>query len=116
MSGYKITEFAKPNCGPCAMTASRMDKLGMEYTQINLPADPPALERVKALGYFQAPVVLVEDAEGNVVDHWSGFRPNKIDATAKLVGAAPARTATGPTTHVEAAPAAQMPGPDAPRL
>ena len=41
--------------------------------------DPEALEAAKGLGYLQAPVVVVRDAENNIVDHWSGFRPEKID-------------------------------------
>ena len=35
-----------------------------------------ALEQVKALGYMQAPVVVTDG------DHWSGFRPDKIDELA----------------------------------
>lgn len=38
--------------------------------------DADALERVKALGYLQAPVVITDE------DHWSGFRPDKIDELA----------------------------------
>ena len=38
--------------------------------------DPAALEQVKALGYLQAPVVITDE------DHWSGFRPDKIDELA----------------------------------
>ena len=37
---------------------------------------PAALEQVKALGYLQAPVVIADE------DHWSGFRPDKIDELA----------------------------------
>ena len=116
MPDYKITEFAKPNCMPCQLTSSQMDKLGLEYIQINLPADPPALERVKALGYFQAPVVLVEDAEGSVVDHWSGFKPDKIQEIADLVGAAPSRATSGPTSTVDTAGHAQVTEPAGPSL
>ena len=35
--------------------------------------------RIKALGYQAAPVVVVEK-DGEVVDHWSGFREGKIAA------------------------------------
>jgi hypothetical protein len=34
------------------------------------------IEQVKALGYLQAPVVITDE------DHWSGFRPDKIDELA----------------------------------
>ena len=42
-----------------------------------LSEDPAALEHVKSLGYLQAPVVVTDE------DHWSGFRPDKIDELAK---------------------------------
>lgn len=35
-----------------------------------------AIEQVKSLGYVQAPVVITDE------DHWSGFRPDKIDELA----------------------------------
>ena len=39
------------------------------------------LEKVKELGYLQAPVVVTDD------EHWSGFRPDKIDALADRMAA-----------------------------
>ncbi len=36
--------------------------------------DPEALRHTKELGYDQAPVVVTPFG-----DHWSGFRPDKID-------------------------------------
>lgn len=37
--------------------------------------DAEALDKVKSLGYLQAPVIVTEDGE-----HWSGFRPDLIAA------------------------------------
>ena len=34
--------------------------------------DADALEKVRALGHMQAPVIITDN------DHWSGFRPDKI--------------------------------------
>ena len=68
-----ITVFSKPNCVQCTATYRALKKLGLEeYTVIDLTRDAEALEKVKALGYRQAPVVL---AAG---EHWAGFRPDKI--------------------------------------
>ena len=39
-------------------------------------AHAEALERLKSLGYMQAPVVVTDQ------DHWSGFRPDKIEELA----------------------------------
>lgn len=49
---------------------------GIEYEVHDLSQDVDALEQVKALGYLQAPVVITDE------DHWSGFRPDKIDELA----------------------------------
>ena len=45
---------------------------------MDLSESDAALEYVKELGYSQAPVVVVDDQ-----DHWSGFRPDKIERVAK---------------------------------
>lgn len=34
------------------------------------------------LGHLQAPVVIVTDQYAEVVDHWSGLRPDKIKGLA----------------------------------
>ncbi len=44
---------------------------------IDLGEDAEALVEAKALGYMQAPVVITDE------DHWSGFRPDKIDELAQ---------------------------------
>ena len=43
--------------------------------------DPAALERVRGLGFMQAPVVVTE------TDSWSGFRPDKIAELAEAAAA-----------------------------
>lgn len=67
-----ITVFSKPACVQCDATYRSLDKLGLDYTIVDITRDAEALESVKALGYQQAPVVF---AGG---DHWSGYRPDRI--------------------------------------
>ncbi len=67
-----ITVYSKPACVQCNATYRALDKLGVDYTVIDVTEDASALETVKGLGYMQAPVVVTDDA------HWSGFRPDKI--------------------------------------
>lgn len=55
----------------------QLDSKGIDYQVVDMSQDADALERVKALGYLQAPVVITDE------DHWSGFRPDKIDELAK---------------------------------
>ena len=71
-----ITVYTKPACVQCTATYRALDSKGIEYEIHDLSEDATALEQVKALGYMQAPVVVTDE------DHWSGFRPDKIDELA----------------------------------
>ena len=68
-----VTVYTKPQCVQCNMTY-RLDAKGISYTKIDITEDTQALEMVKSLGYLQAPVVIAGE------EHWSGFRPDKINA------------------------------------
>ena len=71
-----ITVYSKPACVQCNATYRALDKRGLSYDVVDITADEQALAHVKSLGYLQAPVVVAGE------DHWSGFRPDKIDALA----------------------------------
>ncbi|NKX56191.1 glutaredoxin-like protein NrdH [Arthrobacter mobilis] len=72
-----VTVYTKPSCVQCNATYRALDKKGIEYQSVDLSQDPAALERVRALGYMQAPVVVTDQG------HWSGFRPDKIEELAQ---------------------------------
>jgi glutaredoxin-like protein NrdH len=72
-----ITVYTKPSCVQCTATYRALDNKGIEYEVLDLSVDENALEAVKALGYMQAPVVITDE------DHWSGFRPDKINELAE---------------------------------
>lgn len=76
MSNVQIKVYSKPSCVQCTATYRALDAKGLAYEVIDVSIDNSGLETVKNLGYLQAPVVVA----GN--DHWSGFRPDKIDALA----------------------------------
>ncbi len=67
-----ITVYSKPACVQCTATTRALDARGIAYHVIDLTADEAAMERVVAMGYRQAPVVVAGDA------HWAGFRPDMI--------------------------------------
>ncbi len=71
-----VTVYSKKNCVQCNATYRRLDDKGIEYRVIDMTEDASALEKVKSLGYLQAPVIVAGD------EHWSGFDPNRIDALA----------------------------------
>lgn len=78
-----ITLYSKPACVQCTMTKKALEKKGLAYTEVDLTQNPAALEYVtEDLGYSQAPVVVVDEHS-----HWSGFRPDCLEATATALGA-----------------------------
>lgn len=82
-----ITVYTKPACVQCNATYKALDKHGLGYDVVDISQDPEAREYVMALGYLQAPVVVAGD------EHWSGFRPDRLNMLAKqhlaTVSAAP---------------------------
>lgn len=71
-----ITVYSKPACVQCTATTRALDRQGIEYTVIDVSADTHAYEMVQELGYRQVPVVIAGE------QHWSGFRPDMINALA----------------------------------
>lgn len=76
-----VTVYTKPACVQCNATYRALDKKGITYQSVDVSTDPEALDRLRALGYMQAPVVITDQ------DHWSGFRPDKIAELAQAVSA-----------------------------
>lgn len=68
-----VTVYTIPACVQCESTKRFLNKANIEYNVIDLSVDPEAYDMVKGLGYNEAPVVVAGD------DHWSGFRPDKIE-------------------------------------
>lgn len=75
-----ITVYSKPRCQQCAATKRKLDAFGVAYTPVDITKDVASLHYIKGLGYQQAPVVVVRDGNGAMIDHWSGFRPDRIKA------------------------------------
>lgn len=77
-----ITVYSTPSCVQCTATYRALENHGLDYHVVDLSEDEAAMERVRALGYQQAPVV----TDGQ--DSWSGFRPDRISAVAQRLQAA----------------------------
>lgn len=84
-SRYDITVYSKPRCPQCDATARLLNRMGAPYTKVDVTEDDVAYSFVKNLGYQQVPVVVVRDlhatidsGDGNIVEHWSGFRPDRV--------------------------------------
>ena len=78
-----VIVYTKPACVQCNATYRALDKKGIDYKSVDISVDDAALDRLKALGHMQAPVVEHLDDNGDLVDHWTGFRPDKIEELAQ---------------------------------
>lgn len=74
-----ITLYTKPACVQCKATKKALDRAGLKYDTVDISLDDDARDYVLALGYLQAPVV---EANG---EHWSGFRPERINNLTAVV-------------------------------
>jgi glutaredoxin-like protein NrdH len=76
-----ITVYSKPACVQCNATYRALDKLGAEYTVVDISEDADARDYVMSLGHLQAPVVITDG------EHWSGYRPDRIKALEQRLAA-----------------------------
>lgn len=73
-----IEIMSREACVQCTASKRTLDNLHASYVTIDLEAEPDARALARKLGYLQAPVVVVRNDEGAILDHWSGFRPEKL--------------------------------------
>lgn len=74
-----IKVLSKPACSQCIATERALKSKGIEYTKEDVTQNADALNTAKGLGYASAPVVLVINKVGEIIDHWSGYRAEKIN-------------------------------------
>ncbi len=73
-----ITMFGADWCRDCIRTKKQLDALGVEYTYVDLVADPAAADIAKEIsGRMNIPVVVYPDASHHV-------EPSNADVEAKL--------------------------------
>jgi glutaredoxin-like protein NrdH len=71
-----VVIYTLPSCVQCDTTKRMMQKIDVAYREVDLSENEEAYQMVKALGYTSAPVVFAGE------DHWSGFRPERIQSLA----------------------------------
>lgn len=69
-----VTVFTKNACSQCDSTKADLNARGIEYDVINITEQPEFLEKLIALGFRGAPVVITK------VGAWAGYKPDKIAA------------------------------------
>ncbi|MBM4707877.1 NrdH-redoxin [Rhodococcus hoagii] len=81
----QITVYSTPHCVKCDRTKKQLDKLGLEYTSIDITEDADAYTYATSLNpdYRVAPIVTVTRPDGTM-SHWSDYRYDNIAALANL--------------------------------
>lgn len=77
-----IDVYSKPRCPQCTATHRKLNALGLAFNSIDVTEDADALAFIRALGYQQAPVVVVHEGK-SIKKHWSGFRPDLLKKEAQ---------------------------------
>lgn len=70
--------YSKPACVGCTATQRKLDKHSVPHEKFDILEDAN-YELVSSLGHAQAPVLTVVSETGEIVDHWSGYSPDKIE-------------------------------------
>lgn len=73
-----ITVYTKPSCVQCDATKRHLKKLGLEFDTVDITEDQAAYDKIVALGFKAAPVVITDD------DSWAGYNPDKINGLVDL--------------------------------
>ena len=77
-TGSGITMFGAERCRDCRRTKAQLDELGVEYTYVDLEADPAAADVAREIsGRTNIPVVVYPAATHHV-------EPSNADVDAKL--------------------------------
>lgn len=74
-----VTVYTQPNCQPCKATKRWMDKRDHLYHEVDITKSPEDAEAIKALGFKQAPVVVVSNGDPETDLMWSGFDPINLE-------------------------------------
>lgn len=68
----KILLFSTPSCGQCKLVSQKFDKAGIAVEHIDCTTDEGELMTGK-YGIQHVPVVIVLDAEGDIMERLSGI-------------------------------------------
>lgn len=76
-----ITVYSKDpkKCVQCGATHRHLDARKIDAETLMIEEQPlDVIEKFRALGHLQAPVVTVTEGD-EIIDIWHGFRPDKLD-------------------------------------
>lgn len=74
-----ITVYTRPGCSQCMMTKKMLEKLEVEFVEINVDENPSVADELRDLGYRALPVV----EDGTTGEVWTGHRPERVKKLAR---------------------------------
>lgn len=82
MSNRVVTLYSKENCVQCKASERKLDELKVNFEHDDATTEEN-LSYIHSLDktYMRAPIMVVS-VDGVVVDHWTGYRPDKIEELA----------------------------------
>nr|WP_173233032.1 glutaredoxin domain-containing protein [Micrococcus sp. MG-2010-D12]AKF15814.1 glutaredoxin/FtsK/SpoIIIE family [Micrococcus sp. MG-2010-D12] len=92
------TIYTSPGCGPCMAVKAHLRAHKIPHTLVDVSQDPAAVEKLRKMGYFRAPVT-VDEATG---EHWHGYLPDRYASPAPEAAPAADMQATIDLGPVEA--------------
>ena len=75
-----LVVYGLPNCVQCEQVKKFLNRMLVEFEYVDLSSDSAAYEYVRALGFTQAPVVVIGD------ESFSGFNPDKLNSIISKFG------------------------------
>lgn len=73
-----ITVYGRPGCHSCRATRRILARQGTPFQYIDLAENPEHMPVIRELGYASLPVVTITNDAGEIVEHWSDFRADRI--------------------------------------
>jgi glutaredoxin-like protein NrdH len=73
-----VTVYSQPHCQPCKATKRWLDKHQVAFTEVDVTTSPDDAEAIRALGFKEAPVVIVSTGDPETDLMWSGFIPDNL--------------------------------------
>lgn len=107
-----ITVYSKDNCAQCRMTIRQLDKASVDYVVADATEDTNYAYITGELGHAQAPVVTITGpgAADGQLEHWAGFRPERITDAVTRINATPPSQPPKHDTQLATASADLTPG------
>ena len=73
-----ITVYTQIHCQPCKATKRWLDKRDIPYTEVDISTSPDDAKAIIALGFKEAPVIIVSTGDPETDIMWSSFHPDNL--------------------------------------